>query len=115
MTTIALRVFLVLAIFACGQAAPARAAISAPPLVVEVYAQGEGVNARVTVPNHDSQHEYLKLGDRREFEFAFGVTEYTFAISGCGKVQTKMLTFPIGHGGALITVYRGCALVITGR
>ncbi len=52
---------------------------------------------------------------RHEFEFSYGVTKYTFAISGCGKVQTKSLTVPIGHRGASIIVYRGCTLVIAGR
>ncbi len=114
MIATAVRVSMLLAILACTLSVPARAG-SNPPLVVEVYAQDEGVNARVTVPNHDGQSVFVKLGERHEFELPFGITKYTFAISGCGKVQTKTLTIPVGHGGALITVYRGCTLAISAR
>ncbi len=115
MTTVALRVSMLLAILVCTIGAPARAGSSAPPFVVEVYARDESVNARITVPNQRDETAFVPTSKRHEFEFPLGVTKYTFSISGCGKVQTKTLTVPVGHGGTLITVYRGCSLFITGR
>jgi hypothetical protein len=117
MNGIALRTLSVFAFAACVLIAPAAHAAKATPkpgFFVDVYAQGEHVTAVVTA--HDRSITLpVRLGETEEFDFPVGVTKYTFEIIGCGRHQTKTLMVPVGHPGAKITVYKGCALVISGR